>query len=37
MVSDEFMIKKEAAWTLTNAITNGTQQQIQYLVEHVCT
>ena len=32
MTQDEFAIKKEAAWAISNTTTNGTVNQIRYLV-----
>jgi len=37
MASAEFKTRKEAAWAITNATSGGTQEQIQHLVEQVCT
>lgn len=37
MATAEFKTRKEAAWAITNATSGGTQEQIQHLVEQVCT
>eukprot|EP00301_Raphidiophrys_heterophryoidea_P008430 c13129_g1_i3.p1 GENE.c13129_g1_i3~~c13129_g1_i3.p1 ORF type:complete len:210 (-),score=53.49 c13129_g1_i3:157-786(-) len=34
--NDEYVIRKEAAWAVSNAISNGTPAQIQYLVHCGC-
>ena len=32
----EFVIKKEAAWVISNVTSSGTPEQIEYLVQHGC-
>lgn len=36
MKNDEFKTRKEAAWSITNATSSGTADQIKYLVEVGC-
>eukprot|EP01045_Picozoa_sp_COSAG04_P021294 COSAG04_NODE_2275_length_4412_cov_1.898215_3_plen_94_part_00 len=34
--TDDFDVKKEAAWAITNATSGGTPEQIRYLVTQQC-